>query len=111
MVKKFEVDRSEWQTSPGPVGTERGIEGGQQCTSETRRIRARRGRDHAGLSGEEEVQELGGDAELHELGYMDEDGESDTRELEESDEGSLISARSRKSDVGDASMETRRAED
>ena len=70
---------------------------------------------------EEEVQELGGDAELHELGLircairregnMHEDGESDTRELEESDEGSLISARSRKSDVGDASIETRRAED
>ena len=65
MEKKFEVDRgrgvvrSEWQTSPGPVGrdeTERGIEGGQQCSSPTTGIRARRGRDHAGQSGEEEVQ-------------------------------------------------------
>ena len=35
-----------------------------------------------------------------------------TRKLEESEEGSLmISARSGKSDVGDASIETRRAED
>ena len=76
MVKKFEVDRgravvrSEWQTSPGPVGRdglERGI-GGQQCSSPTTGCRARRGRDHAGQSGGEEVLELGGDAELHELG-------------------------------------------
>ena len=67
------VVRSEWQTSPGPVGrdeTERGIEGGQQCSSPTTGIRARRGRDHAGQSGEEEVQEFGGDAELHELGWI-----------------------------------------
>ena len=41
---------------------------------------------------------------------MHEDGEFDTREVEESDEGSLKSATSRKSDLGDASIETRRAE-
>ena len=43
-------------------------------------------------------------------GYMQKDVESDTRELEEAEEGSRISERSGKSDLGDAGMETRRDE-
>ena len=59
----------------------------------------------------QEVPELGSDAELRELGQircasrregnMHEDGESDVRELEETEEGSQISQRRGKSDVGD----------
>ena len=41
---------------------------GQLRSSHTMRNRARRGRERAGGNREEEVQELGGDAELHELG-------------------------------------------
>ena len=48
------------------VGIEQGIADGQQRSSQTRRTWARRGREHAGRSGVEEVQELGGDGELHE---------------------------------------------
>ena len=59
--------------------------------------RTRRRRGHAGGNGEDEVRELGGDAELHEPGHvgraisregdMHEDGEADTRKLEKIEEG------------------------
>ena len=115
-LRKMRPSLCEWYdvtkrvTSPGAGrGIGRGIEDSRQC-SQTKRNRARRGRD-AGRSGEE-VQELGGDAGPHELGWirrairregnMHEDGESDTRELEETEEGSQISVRSRNGDVGDA---------
>ena len=60
---------------------------GLQRNSPTKGTRARTGRDHAGQSGWEEVQELGGDDELHEFGQicegnMHEDGKSDAREQE-----------------------------
>ena len=80
-----------------------------------RRDWTRRGREHAGGNGEDEVQEFGGDAELHELGQVrcatrregatHEDGESDTRELEETEEGRQMF------DIGDASMEARRRDE
>ena len=61
---------------------------------------------------------LGGGAELHELGLIgravcregtiQEDGESETKELEETEDFSQTSDRCRKGDVGDAGMGTRR---
>ena len=63
-----------------------------------------------------EAQEHGGDAEPHGLGWitcaicregnMFEDGESDTRELDDVEEGQI--SERRESDVGDARMGSRR---
>ena len=76
-------------------GIERGLDDGQQRSSQTRGSRARRGRA---------VQEIGGDAELHELGQVRcvirREGrctkycESDTGRLEETEEGRQIFERS-----------------
>ena len=41
---------------------------GQERSSQTRGHRARRGCEHAGRNGEEEVQERGGGMELREIG-------------------------------------------
>ena len=76
----------------------------------------RRGRT-AGGNGEDEVQELGGDAEVRECGHVGRairregdmhEGDSDTRELEETAEGRQLSEKRGKGDVGDVGVDTRR---
>ena len=75
----------------GRVGIDRGIEDGQQRRSQARGGRTRRRWRNTGGKREDELQEHGGDAKLHESGQvgrairrerdMHEDGESDTRNL------------------------------
>ena len=96
-------------------GIERVVEDRRQLGSKAKGKRARRGRTHAGRSGEGEVQELGRDAERRESGQigravrregdMHEDGQPDRRELGETEEGMQTSERSARSDVA---MRTRR---
>ena len=78
--------------SVGRIESERGVEDGQQRGTQAGRDRTRRRQGNAGGNGDDEVQELGGDAELHESDQvgraihqerdMNEDGEPETRKLE-----------------------------
>ena len=52
------------------LGLNEGVEGGQQCSRETRGDWSRRGHGDAGRVGSEEIQKFGDDVELHELGQV-----------------------------------------
>ena len=95
----------------------RGIEDGHQRSSQARGDRTRGRRGNAGGIGEGEVQELGGDVELHESGHVGraerdvhEDGELNTMKLEKVEEGVQILEGREEGDVGDAGVATRRVD-
>ena len=117
-----EGPKHEASTSPGTVGRtgiERGIEDGHQRSSRAGGDRTRRRRGNAGGNGEDEVQGLDSNAELHESGQvghaicregdLHEDGEPDTRKPEMVEEGVQI-LEGGQGDVGDAGAETRRCD-
>ena len=97
-------------------GVERAVEGGQQCSRETRGDWSKKGHGDVGRLRNKKIQEFGGDVELHELGQVGrairreggvhEDGDSDSRQLEEAEEGRQVFEGSGESDVGDETVET-----
>ena len=64
------------------IGIDQGVEDCQQRGCEAEGGRSRRGRGHAGGNGEDEVQEFGA---ICREGDVHEDGESDARQLEETE--------------------------
>ena len=66
----LEYEGSDKHRRAGRLGVECRVEGGQQCSRETRGDWSRRGHGYAGRVESEEIQKFGGDVELYELGQV-----------------------------------------